>query len=142
MASKFVRSCLLALFSTAALGQTCPKVSYTTANATLKALVAAVNCLSGANAKPIVGESSKSGLQVDSYQIIGPQHTKAYRRLLFVVLLVPTASGSKGAVAAPDAPEASVASTGGAECRVKVNLDNTVEAQCNLTGGMLYVAYR
>ena len=89
-----------------------------------------------------MGESSKTGLQLDGYQIIGPQHTKMYRKLAFAVVLVPTGSGSKGAVAAPDAPEASVASTAGAECRVKINLDNTVDAQCNLTGGMLYVAYR
>lgn len=141
MSAKILPLCLI-LATIPAAGQNCPKVSYTTTNATVKALVAAVNCLSGANAKPLTGESSKTGLQLDSYQIIGPQHTKIYRKLAFAVLLVPTGSGSKGAVAAPDTPEASVASTAGAECRVKINLDNTVEAQCNLTGGMLYVAYR
>lgn len=140
MSAKRLPLCLLIAASAAA--QNCPKVSYTTTNATIRALVAAVNCLSGASAKPVVGESSKTGLQLDGYQIIGPQHTKTYRKLAFAVLLVPTASGTKGAVAAPDAPEASVASTGGAECRVKINLDNTVDSQCNLTGGMLYVAYR
>jgi hypothetical protein len=140
MSAKLLSLCLFLAISVAA--QNCPKVNYTTTNATVKALVSAVNCLSGANGKPMTGDSAKTGLQLDSYQIIGPQHTKSYRKLVFAVLLVPTGSGSKSAVAAPDAPEASVASTGGAECKVKVNLDNTVDALCNLTGGMLYVAYR
>ncbi len=141
MSAKILPLCL-ALVTISAAAQNCPKVSYTTTNATVKALVTAVNCLSGASAKPVTGESSRTGLQLDTYQIIGPQHTKMYRKLAFAVVLVPTGAGSKGAVAAPDAPEASVAATAGAECRVKINLDNTVDAQCNLTGGMLYVAYR
>jgi hypothetical protein len=131
-------------FSAAAFGQTCPKVAYTTPTATMKSLVTSVNCLVGTADKVKAAahvEVSKTGLLVDSFQVIGPQHSRIYRKVVLALLSVPAGSEIKTALVTPDSPEGSVAGTAGAECKVKINADNTVDGQCNLTGGTLYVVY-
>jgi hypothetical protein len=132
------------LFSVAAFGQTCPKVAYTTPTATMKNLVTSVNCLVGTAAdknKTSHVEVSKTGLLVDSFQVVGPQHTRIYRKVVLALLSVSAGNEIKTALVTPDGPEASVAGTAGAECKVKINPDSTVEGHCNLTGGTLYVVY-
>jgi hypothetical protein len=34
-----------------------------------------------------------------------------------------------------------VSGNAGAECKLKINSDNTVDGQCNQTGGSLFVVY-
>lgn len=147
---KFARHTLIlatALFASNLGAQTCPKVSYTTPNSTLKNLVAAVNCMNSASQKTAetaapVDKTSKSGLSVDTFQIIGPQHTRNYRHVLFAVLAVPVGNIVKTVAATREMETASVTSTGGGECKIKVNGDNTVDGQCSLAGGTMYVVYR
>jgi hypothetical protein len=128
----------------AAAGQACPKVVYINTTATIQSLVNSVNCLVDASERSRTGkaETSKAALSVDALQIIGPQHTRAYRKVIFAVLAVPSGNTTKTALVMPDNAEAVVAATAGAECKVKINSDNTVDAQCSLTGGTLYVVYR
>ena len=134
---------LVALMTVAATAQPCSKVAYTTPNSTIKGLVASVNCLvSSEKVKDARGEISKAGLLVDSFQIIGPQHTRNYRKILLAILSVPAGNEVRTALVNLDNPQATVAGTAGAECKVKVNSDNTVDGHCNLTGGTLYVVYQ
>jgi len=141
--STFTLALLLSFSATGASGQSCPKVTYSTEDATVKSLVASVNCLvSAEKTKAVRGEMSKGVLLVDSFQIIGPQHTRNYRKVVLAILSVPAGNEVHTALVNPDNPQASVAATAGAECKVKVNPDNTVEGQCNLTGGTLYVVYQ
>ena len=44
-------------------------------------------------------------------------------------------------VSPPDNPVATVSATAGAECKLKINPDSTVDGQCNQTGGSLFVVY-
>ena len=44
-------------------------------------------------------------------------------------------------LATPDNPEANATATDGAICKVKINPGNSVDGQCNLTGGPTYVVY-
>jgi hypothetical protein len=131
------------LLSVAAFAQTCPKVAYTTPTATMKNLVTSVNCLVGTADKTKTShvEVSKTGLLVDSFAVVGPQHTRIYRKVVLALLSVSAGNEIKTALVTPDSPEASVAGTAGAECKVKINPDSTVEGHCNLTGGTLYVVY-
>jgi hypothetical protein len=125
-------------------GQSCPKVTYTTPNATIKSLVAAVNCLSGASeptAKPAAG-SEKHDVAIESFQIIGPKRSRAYRKLVFAVLIVPVAGSTQAVAVTPENPESSITGTGGGQCKIKINPDKTVDGVCNLTGGTMFVAYR
>lgn len=134
---------LLVLPAAAATAQSCSKVAYTTPNPTIKNLVASVNCLvSTEKVKEARGEASKARLSVDSFPIIGPQHTRNYRKVLLAILSVPAGNEIRTALVNPENPQAVVAGTAGAECKVKVNSDNTVDGQCNLTGGTLYVVYQ
>jgi len=136
---------VLLLFFSAELasGQSCPKVTYSTESATVKSLVATVNCLASAEkAKAAHGEMAKGAFLVDSFQIVGPQHTRNYKKVVLAILSVPAGNEIHTAVVTPDNPQASVAATAGAECKANVNPDNTVEGQCNLTGGTLYVVYQ
>lgn len=136
---------LAALFvSTGALAQSCPKVSYTTQAATLRSLVTTVNCLvsSAEKTRTLPAETIKGGLAVDSIQVVGPQHSRSYRKIVLALLSVPVGSEVRTALVTPDSPQGSVTGTAGASCQVKINPGNTVDAQCNLTGGTLYIVYQ
>jgi hypothetical protein len=151
LAQTMVAEALL-IFGPLAFAQTCPKVAYTTQAATLRSLVTSVNCLA-ATSESSKAESSKSGMastttppapgmSVDRFAIVGPQHTRSYRHLVFAVLAVPTGNVTKTVVVTPDTQESSISATGGSECRIKINADGSVDGQCNLTGGTMYVVYR
>lgn len=136
---------VLVLAAVAMQGQSCPKVTYTTPNATIKSLVTAVNCLSGGagdiTAKPAAA-GGKHDLAIESFQIIGPKRTRTYRKVVFAVLMVPVASSTQAVAVTPENPESSITGTGGGQCKIKINPDNTVDGMCNLTGGTIFVAYR
>ncbi len=134
---------LLSLVASSAQAQPCARVSYTTEPATLRKLVTTVNCLvanSGEKAQSAMPESA-SGVQVDTVRIIGPQHRGPYRKIIVVILSVPAAENLKTVLATPENPEANATATAGATCKAKINSDNTVDGQCNLTGGTLYIVY-
>jgi hypothetical protein len=120
--------------------QSCPKVVYTTAAATTKNMVASVNCLV---AKSAAGHSevNKAGLAVESFPVVGPQHTRSYRKIVLAMISVPAGNETKTALATSDNPSAAVTATAGAECKIKINADNTVDGQCNQTGGNLFIVY-
>ncbi len=135
---------VLVLSAAAMQGQSCPKVTYTTPNATIKNLVTAVNCLNGPGetaAKPAAA-GGKHDLAIESFQIVGPKRTRAYRKLVLGVLMVPVASSTQIVAVTPENPESSITGTGGGQCKIKINPDNTVDGVCNLTGGTMFVAYR
>jgi hypothetical protein len=144
--ARYVSVLVLIVASASAMAESCPKVTYSTPNATLKDLVAAVNCMNSAPEKPgevaAADKTSKSGLSVESFQIIGPQHTRNYRHVVFAVLSVPVGNGIKTVAVTKDSEAAGIMSTGGGECRIKVNVDNSVDGQCSLAGGTMYVVHR
>jgi hypothetical protein len=127
-------------FSATAGAQSCPKVVYTTAAATTKNMVASVNCLVARNAAGH-GEVNKAGLMVESFPVVGPQHTHSYRKIVLAMISVPVGDETKTALATSDNPSATVSATAGAECKLKINPDNTVDGQCNQTGGSLFIVY-
>ena len=127
-------------FSVGAGAQSCPKVAYTTPAATTRQMVTSVNCLVARTAVSHP-EGSKGGFMVESFPVIGPQHTHSYRKIVLAVLSVPTGNETRTGLATPDNPAATVAGTAGAECKLKINADNTVEAQCNQTGGNFFVVF-
>lgn len=132
----------LALSTLGAYAQSCPKVTYTTETATIKNLVDSLNCLVAAEkTKAAHPEMNGGGLLVESFPIIGPLHTHAYKKVVLAILSVPAGNEIHTALVTPDNPQATVSATAGAQCKVKLNPDNTVEGQCNLTGGTLYVVY-
>jgi hypothetical protein len=130
------------------LAQSCPKVAYTTAAATTRKMVASVNCLvaksatahndNGAAART---EVNKADLMVESFPVIGPQHTHRYRKIVLALISVPAGNETRTALATSDSPEATVNATAGAECKLKINPDHTVDGQCNQTGGTIFVVY-
>jgi len=120
-----------------AAGQACPKVTYINPTATIQSLVTSINCLIDTTER-----NRTAVVLVDAFQVIGPQHTRAYGRVLLAVLALPSGNTTKTALAMPDNREAIVPGAAAAECKVKINSDNTVDAACNLTGGTLYVVYR
>jgi hypothetical protein len=136
----------LALFTGTAGAQACPKVTFINNTATIQSLVTSVNCLidvtERSRVNPRAEQGGKPGLLVESFPIIGPQHTRSYRKVVFAILEVPTGDKTKTAVATPESAEVTVPGTAGAECRVKINSDNSVDGQCNQTGGTLYVIFR
>ena len=117
----------------------------------MRKLITTVNCLVANNAeKPqaAVAEAptpttpaNTTGVQVDAVRIIGPQHRGPYHKIIVVILSVPVGDSVKTALATAESPEASATATGGATCKAKINSDNSVEGQCNLTGGTMYVVY-
>jgi hypothetical protein len=141
---RFQTPFLVSLFSLlvfpAAVAQSCPKVVYTTSGATMKNVVASVNCLVARSASGRT-EANKAGLLVESFPVVGPQHTRSYRKIVLAMLSVPTGAETKTGLATPDSPTATVTGTAGAECKLKINPDNTVDGQCSLTGGNLFVVY-
>lgn len=133
----------LLFLASSAFAQTCPKVVYSTQAATLKSLVAAVNCLSaGTPEAPKAAQATKGGMQVDAYQIVGPQHSRPYTSVVLAVLSVPTGGQTKTAVVTPDTREATVTAEAGGSCSVKINPDKTVDSRCYIAGGTVYVLYR
>jgi hypothetical protein len=127
------------------LAETCPKVAYSTPNATIKNLVAAVNCMNRSEKSTEMAADDKApkpALSVETFPIIGPQHTRNYRHVVFAVLSVPVGNGIKSVAVTKESEPASIMSTGGGACQIKVNPDNTVDGQCSMTGGTMYVAYR
>jgi hypothetical protein len=124
----------------AAVAQSCAKVVYTTSGATMKNVVASVNCLVARSASGRT-ETNKAGLMVESFPVIGPQHTRSYRKIVLAMLSVPAGNETRTGLATPDNPTATVNGTAGAECKLKINPDNTVDGQCSLTGGNLFVVY-
>jgi hypothetical protein len=122
------------------MAQSCPKVVYTTAAATTKKMVASVNCLVAKNAAGH-GEVNQAGLMVESFPVIGPQHTHSYRKIVLAMISVPAGNETRTALATTDNPNATVTATAGGECKIKINPDNTVDGQCNQTGGSLFIVY-
>ena len=125
------------------MAQPCPKVSYTTEAATMRKLITTVNCLvaNGGEKTQSTMTEAGSGVQVDTVRIIGPQHRGPYHKITVVILSVPAGDNLKTVLATPDNPEANATATAGATCKVKINPDNSVDGQCNLTGGTMYVVY-
>lgn len=103
-------------------------------------MVASVNCLVAKSAASH-SEVNKAGLMVESFPVIGPQHTHSYRRIVLAMISVPAGSETKTALATTDNPNATVTATAGGECKIKINPDNTVDGQCNQTGGSLFIVY-
>lgn len=139
---------LLSIFPLVADAQPCPKVSYTTSeSATLRKLITTVNCLVGNSAErpqaaPAQSAAAPSaGVQVDTVRIIGPQHRGPYRKIIVVILSVPAGDTLKTALATPEGPDAVATATAGATCKARINPDNSVDGECNLTGGTMYVVY-
>jgi hypothetical protein len=142
--TRFLTPFLVYLFSLlvlpAAVAQSCPKVVYTTSGVTMKNVVASVNCLVAKSASGRT-ETNKAGFVVESFPVIGPQHTRSYRKIVLAMLSVQSGNETKTGLATPDNPTATVSGTAGAECKLKINPDNTVDGQCSLTGGNLFVVY-
>lgn len=130
------------MLSTAAIAQPCPKVNYTTEAATVRKLVAAVNCLVGSGTPKAASMSAPGVPMVDTFPVIGPQHTRTYRKIVVALLSVPTGEGVKTALVSAESTAASVTGNAGAECKIKLNPDNSIEGQCNQTGGTIYVVYQ
>jgi hypothetical protein len=144
---RYVLLAIVLLFAWRAAAQNCPKVTYTTSSATTKSLVATVNCLNAAAAASNAAGASAlkkagKGVQVESFQIVGPQHNHAYSSVVLAILSVPSGSSTKTAVVTPDAREATVAAEAGGTCSVKINPDKTVDSQCFQAGGTVFVVYR
>ena len=137
-------SLALVLLPAFAPAQTCPKVALTTTASTIKDLVAAVNCLSSTTEQPTTpkaGATAKA-MQAESFQIVGPQHSRPYPNLVMVLLTVPTGGVLKSAVVTPDTKEANVTAEAGGSCSVKINPDKTVDSHCYIAGGTVYILYR
>ena len=134
---------LLVLAAVTAAAQACPKVTYINPTATVQSLVISVNCLIDTTERARSGraETGKGAFMVEAFPITGPRHTRAYGTVVFAVLTVPADNTTKTALVTPEDPAASVSGTAGAECKIKINADNTVDGQCKQTGGMLYVIY-
>jgi len=126
--------------SATAEAQSCPHVVYTTTAATTKSMVTSVNCLVAKSAASH-SEVNKAGLMVESFPVVGPQHTRRYRKIVLAMISVPVGNETKTALATSDNPSATVSATAGAECKLKINPDNTVDGQCNQTGGSLFAVY-
>ena len=147
----FAKLAVILALAASANAETCPKVSYSSNTpATLKSLIAAVNCLSAAESPAVAPAHEaapakapiKGGVQVDAFQIVGPQHSRSYGQVVLAVLTVPTGGSTKTAVVTPDTHEASVTAEAGGSCSVKINSDKTVDSRCYLAGGTVYIVYR
>jgi hypothetical protein len=140
------------LACTLAVAQPCPKVSTTTQTpATMRAIVKSVNCLveSGAETAPAALRSAdvrtadvRAGTQVDTLPIIGPQHSRMYPGFVLAILSMPVDNIHKSALVTPDAPQATIRGAGGGECKLKLNSDRTLDAQCNQAGGTVFVVFK
>jgi hypothetical protein len=141
-----------ALLCTLVIAQPCPKVSTTTQTpATMRAIVKSVNCLveSGATAAPAALRTAdvrfaevRTGTQVDTLPIIGPQHSHTYPGFMLAILSMPVDNTHKSAIVTPDSPLADIRGAGGGECKLKLNSDRSLDAQCNQAGGTVFVVFK
>jgi hypothetical protein len=148
----FTIAVLLLLRGAFAVAQPCPKVNTTTQTpATMRAIVKSVNCLvaSGEVASPVAlrtvdvhtGEV-RTAAQVDTLPIIGPQHSRIYPGFMLAILSMPVDNNRKSAIVTPDSPQADLRGAGGGECKLKLNSDRTLDAQCNQAGGTVFVVFK
>ena len=150
---KSVKIAALSLFlCTVAVAQPCPKVNTTTQTpATMRAIVKSINCLVGSESAATSGSlhtadvrmaEVRTGTQVDTLPIIGPQHSRIYPGFMLAILSMPVDNNHKSAIVTPDAPQAGVRGAGGGECTLKLNSDRTLDAQCNQAGGTVFVVFK
>jgi hypothetical protein len=134
---------LLVLAAATAAGQACPKVTYINPTATVQSLVFSVNCLIDTTERARSGrvETAKPAFLVEAFPITGLRRTRAYGTVAFVLLAVSADNTTRTALVSPENPSGSVSGADGAECKIKINADNTVGGQCKQTGGVLYVIY-
>src|SRR5258708_469687 len=132
---------VLPLLCTLAIAQPCPKVNTTTQTpATLRAIVKSVNCLVDSEPGPPATPASvrtadvRTGTQVDTLPIIGPQHSRLYPGFILAILSMPVDNTRTSALVTPDAPQTTLRGAGGGECKLKLNSDRTLDALCNQTG--------
>ena len=156
---------LALLLRTLAVAQPCPKINTTTQTpATLRAIVKSVNCLVDSAPAPATLRSAdirsadarntdvrnidarnidaRAGAQVDTLPIIGPQHSRMYPGFVLAILSMPVDAAHKSALVTSDAPQATVRGAGGGECKLKLNPDRTLDAQCNQAGGTVFVVFK
>ena len=145
-----ILTCVTALGLVAyAWADPCPKVNTTTQTpATMRAIVKSINCLvdasSGQSTSPsaVRVTESRDGAHVDTLPIIGPQHSRAYPGLVLAILSMPVDNTQKAVLVTPDSPQAFIRGTSGGECKLRLNPDRTLEAQCSQAGGTVFVVYR
>lgn len=137
------------LLCSLALAQPCPKVNTTTqTSATLRAIVKSVNCLVESEPAPVSSSASlrtadvRTGTQVDTLPIIGPQHSRMYPGFVLAILSMPADNTHRSALVTPDATQATVRGAGGGECKLKLNSDRTLDAECNQAGGTVFVVFK
>src|SRR2546427_12144116 len=88
------------VFSALAGAQSCPKVAYTTPAATTRQMVTSMNCLVARTAVSRT-ETNKGGFLVESFPVIGPQHTRSYWKIVLAVVSVPTGDGTNTVLVIP-----------------------------------------
>ena len=144
---------MLLLLAATAFAQPCPKISTTTQTpATMRAIVKSVNCLVESSS-PAASSASlhtadmrfadvHGGTQVDTLAIIGPQHTHTYPGFTLAILSMPIDNVHKSAIVTPESPQADIRGAGGGECKLKLNSDRTLDAQCNQAGGTVFVVFK
>ena len=144
LAMKCFAIVLVLLASSMSSGQSCPKVALSNTASTLKDLVAAVNCLAGSAEQVNAAKAAtpSKAMQAESFQIVGPQHSRSYPNLVMVLLTVPAGGVLKSAVVTPETREANVTAEAGGSCSVKINADKTVDSHCYIAGGTVYILYR
>ena len=137
------------LLCTLAFAQPCPKVNTTTqSSATIRAIVRSINCLvesdQPAPSTPAALRTAevRTGTQVDTLPIIGPQHSRMYPGLILAILSMPVDNTRKSALITPDSPQAAIRGAGGGECKLKLNSDHTLDALCNQAGGTVFVVFK
>ncbi len=140
---------LALLLCVPALAQPCPKVNTTTqTSATLRAIVKSINCLVDSESAPTATPATfrtaemRTGSQVDTLPIIGPQHSRIYPGFLLAILSMPVDNTHKSVLVTPDSPQAAIRGAGGGECKLKLNTDRTLDAQCNQAGGTVFVVFK
>jgi hypothetical protein len=138
-------SMLLAFLATPSFvcPQACPKVTLTSSTQqTMQSLVFSVNCLidTSEQARSYPAENPRPGMLVEGISITGAQHTRPYPNILFTVIAIPTGGTMKMSLATPDNPEAK-ASSSASQCTIRINPDNTIDAQCGNASGTLFVVF-
>ena len=149
--SKFATFAVFLAIPLCAPAEPCPKVSTTTQTpATMRAIVKSINCLVDSGSAPAVAQVSYRGsdspglvgTQVDTVPVIGPQHTRTYPGFMLAILSMPVDSAQRSALVTADSPQAVVRGSGAGECKLKLNSDHTVDAQCTQAGGTVFVVYK
>ena len=142
------------LMCTLAAAQPCPKVNTTTQTpATMRAIVKSINCLVESEPAPATTSASlrnvdvraadiRTGTQVDTLPIIGPQHSRIYSGFILAILSMPVDNTHKSALVTPDSPQATIRGAGGGDCKLKLNSDRTLDALCNQAGGTVFVVFK